>query len=136
MNNLDRFRDISSKIHFMRSNKVTIVSVEEEKVVLRMAIQPEARNPYGVVQGGVLYTLADHAAGMAAGLDERYYVTQNGSLNFLKNQSDGCIFATAMVRHRGKQTCLIAIDIVGDNNQLLATGEFTFFCIRHAEINL
>lgn len=123
------FNSLASSIPFLRDNKVTIESVEDERVVLRMEIQPAARNPYGVVQGGVLYTLADYVAGMVSGLDGRAYVTQNGSMNYLKNQAEGYIYASAVVRHRGQRTCVIAIDILGDKGQLLATGEFTFYCV-------
>ena len=86
-------------------------------------------NPYGMVHGGAIYTLADNAAGTAAHSDGRYYVTQTSALHFLRNQARGTVRAAAYVRHRGKSTVLTAVDITGEGGKLLATGEFTFFCV-------
>ena len=72
------------------------------------------------------------AAGTAAHSDGRYYVTQTSALHFLRNQARGTVRAAAYVRHRGKSTVLTAVDITGENGKLLATGEFTFFCVDKA----
>ena len=41
----------------------------------------------------------------------------------------GIVRADARVRHRGRTTCLVDVDILGEGEKLLATGEFTYFCI-------
>ena len=61
--------------------------------------------------------------------DGRSYVTQGSSMHFLRNQSEGVVRADAKVRHRGRTTCLVNVDILGEGGKLLATGEFTYFCI-------
>ena len=76
--------------------------------------------------------LADNATGAAAHSDGRYYVTQTSALHFLRNQATGTVRASAWVRHRGKSTVLTAVDITGEGGRLLATGEFTFFCVDKA----
>ena len=97
--------------------------------MFRLTIRPESKNPYGMVHGGAIYTLADNATGVAAHTDGRYYVTQTSALHFLRNQSEGTVRATAWVRHRGRSTVLTAVDITGQDGRLIATGEFTFFCV-------
>ena len=79
----------------------------------------------------VFFHRVDHhnATGFAAHTDGRNYVTQTSALHFLRNQSEGEIQADARVRHRGHSTCLVAVDILGEDEKLLATGEFTFFCV-------
>lgn len=101
----------------------------EDCVLFRLDIHPDLLNPMGVVHGGALYSLADNAAGYAAHADGRHHVTQTSSFHFLRNQRTGSIFATGKVVHRGHTTSLIAVEITGDDGTLLATGEFTFFCI-------
>ncbi|MBP7426114.1 MAG: PaaI family thioesterase, partial [Oscillibacter sp.] len=64
--------------------------------------------------------------------DGRYYVTQTSALHFLRNQATGTVRASAWVRHRGKSTVLTAVDSTGEGGRLLATGEFTFFCVDKA----
>ena len=117
---------------FMLHNYIELESVEKDRAVFKLDIRPESCNPYGMVHGGAIYTLADNATGTAAHSDGRYYVTQTSALHFLRNQSRGTVRAPAWVRHRGKSTVLTAVDITGEDGRLLATGEFTFFCVDKA----
>ena len=114
---------------FMLHNHIELESVGPDRAAFRLTIRPESKNPYGMVHGGAIYTLADNATGAAAHTDGRYYVTQTSSLHFLRNQSEGTVRAEARVRHRGRSTCLVEVDITGTDEVLLATGEFTFFCV-------
>ena len=124
-------RDTQERIRknaFMLHNHIELESVERDRAVFKLDIRPESCNPYGMVHGGAIYTLADNATGTAAHSDGRYYVTQTSALHFLRNQSR----ATAWVRHRGKSTVLTSVDITSEDGKLLATGEFTFFCVDKA----
>ena len=118
---------------FMFHNYIEMESAERDKAVFKLVIRPESKNPYGIVHGGAIYTMADNAAGAVAHRDGRYYVTQTSSLHFLRNQAEGVVRAEARIRHRGKSTCLVDVDITGEGNILLATGQFTYFCV---DINL
>ena len=130
MNELEaKARSRAEKNAFMLHNYMELESVEPDRAVFALTIRPESCNPYGMVHGGAIYTLADNATGTAAHTDGRYYVTQTSALHFLRNQSEGTVRAIATVRHRGKSTVLTAVDIVGEGGRLLATGEFTFFCV-------
>ena len=114
---------------FTRHNFFELETVEQDRAVYRLDIRPESKNPYGMVRGGALYTMADDAAGAAVHTDGRHYVTQHGDLHFLKNQPSGIIRAEGRVRRRGKATCLAMVDITNEAGELLATGQFTYFCI-------
>ena len=114
---------------FMVHNFIEMEHVEPDRAVFRLDVRPESLNAYGMVHGGAIYAMADNATGFAAHTDGRSYVTQTSALHFLRNQSEGEIRADAQVRHRGHSTCLVAVDILGENNKLIATGEFTFFCV-------
>ena len=120
--------DIANKNAFPVYNHIELELVEKDHAVYRLRVRPESKNPYGVVHGSALYTMADNATGYAARTDGRVYVTQCSSMHFLRNQSSGVVRADAHVRHRGKSTCLIDVDILGEDGRLLATGEFTYFC--------
>ena len=122
-------QDILAGNAFTLHNFIEAESVERDRAVFRLDVRPESKNPYGMVHGGAIYTLADNATGTAAHTDGRYYVTQTSALHFLRNQSEGTVRATATVRHRGRSTVLTAVDITGDDGRLIATGEFTFFCV-------
>ena len=132
----ERIQERQKKNDFMRHNFIEMESVERDRAVFRLTIRPESKNPYGMVHGGAIYTLADNATGTAAHTDGRYYVTQTSALHFLRNQSEGTVRATATVRHRGRSTVLTAVDITGDDGRLIATGEFTFFCVDICVLSL
>ena len=114
---------------FTRHNFFELETVEQDRAVYRLDIRPESKNPYGMVHGGALYTMADDAAGAAVHTDGRHYVTQHGDLHFLKNQPSGTIRAEGRVRRRGKATCLAVVDITNEDGELLATGDFSYFCV-------
>lgn len=114
---------------FMTYNFIELSVLELDRAECRLTLRAESTNPYGMLHGGVLYTLADCAAGSAAHSDGRTHVTQNGSMNFLSNIKEGTAVAAAAVVHRGRKTCLVNVSITAEaTGKLLATGCFTFFC--------
>lgn len=131
---LTRTRERLSRNAFAVYNRMELEMVEPDRAVFRMEIRPESRNPFGMVHGGALYTLADNAAGVAAHTDGRAYVTQTSSLHFLRNQSAGTVRAEGRVRHRGSSICLTEVDLTGEGGVLLATGEFTYFRVDEARM--
>lgn len=124
-----RAKMIQEKNAFALYNHMELESADDSCVVMRLEIHETSKNPLGIVHGGAMYTMADSAAGLAAHADGRLHVTQSSNLSFLGNQAEGSIWAKSHVRHRGKTTSLITVDILGENGRLLATGDFTFFCI-------
>ena len=120
---------LDEKNAFAVYNQIESELVEPDHAILRLRSRPESKNPYGVVHGSAIYTMADNATGYAAHSDGRSYVTQTSSMHFLRNQTHGVVRADARVRHRGRATCLVDVDILGEDGRLLATGEFTYFCV-------
>ena len=114
---------------FTDHNFIRMESAEADCAVYRLDIRPESRNPFGMVHGGALYTLADDAAGGAAHSDGRHYVTQHGDLHFLDIRAHGIIRAAGRVRHRGRSTVLVDVEITDESGALLATGAFSYFCV-------
>lgn len=122
----------NTKNAFAEYNHLELESVEPDHAVFRLLIRPESKNPYGIVHGSAIYTMADNATGYAAHTDGRIYVTQDSAMHFLRNQTEGIVRADAHVLHRGKSTCLVHVDIFGEDGRLLATGTFTYFCVDPA----
>ena len=86
---------------FSRYNGFELEIMEQDRVVYRLDIGRNSLNPYGMVHGGALYTMADDAAGVAIHTDGRHYVTQTGTLHFLSNRPQGVIRAEGRVRYCG-----------------------------------
>lgn len=113
---------------------VEILDVASGFSRLRLVVRPEVLNPHGLVHGGALFSLADNAAGCAASTDGRTYVTQSGDIHFLRALASGVVFAEAKVRHRGRSTVLVEVSLSGEDEKLLATASFTYFCVKGSEI--
>lgn len=115
-------------------NHLEVEHVEPDYAVFRLTIRPESRNPFGFVHGGMLAGMADNAAGYAAHTDGRTYVTQSSHLTYIHNQAEGVIRCSGRVLHRGRTTCLVRVDITGEDDTLLATGELVYFCVDPGEL--
>ena len=75
---------------FMLHNYIELERVEKDRAVFKLDIRPESYNPYGLIHGGAIYTLADNATGAAAHSDGRYYVTQTSALHFATRPQGRC----------------------------------------------
>jgi len=117
---------------FMNHNHITLKTLEKDHVVMELVVRQESLNPYKIVHGGALYTMADCAAGTASRSDGRRYVTMSSSLNFLRSGLMGdTIWAEARIRHRGRTVCYVEVDVTNQKGELLASGDYTFFCIEN-----
>jgi len=121
------FKEKMQENAFMVHNHMEIELVERDRAVFRLTVHPDSKNPFGIVHGGAFFALADNAAGVAAATIGYPYVTQQATLHFLKNVSEGVIRADARIRHRGSATCLVTVDMTSEDGTLLATGELSFF---------
>ncbi len=119
---------------FVLHNHIEIDFVETDHSLLRFSVRPESLNPHGLVHGGAFFTLADNAAGCAASSDGRAYVTQAADIHFLRTQASGTVRAEARVKHRGRSTVMVEVSITGEEDKLLATACFTYFCVDGSSI--
>lgn len=129
---MDQMRAVKNP--FTEYNFFQLETAEPDRAVYRLDIRPESLNPFGMVHGGALYTLADDAAGTAAHSDGRHYVTQTGTLHFLQNRPAGTIRAEGRVRRRGQVTVFTSVEITSEDGTLLAAGDFVYFCVGGADI--
>ena len=129
MDTLERARNLLEKNSFINWIGIELDELETDRAVVRLEPDKQHLNPYGIVHGGVYATMADTAAGIAARTDGRDYVTQCSTLNYLRSQSEGLLRAEARVRHRGRSTCVVEVNVTGTDGKLLAIGTMTFFCL-------
>lgn len=114
--------------NFMDRNGISVIEVSEERAVLKSEIIDDFLNPYGYVHGGLLFTLADCAAGMLARTDGRKYVTQTANVNFIANVKDGTIIAKASFVSRKKRVSVVHVEIYWVDT-LLADFTFNMYCV-------
>lgn len=131
MNIPENILALCEKNEFMNHNHIHLKDLEHDRVVTELTVTKESLNPYGIAHGGALYTMGDCSAGIAARSDGRRYVTLSSSFNFLRSgQLGDTIQAVGLVRHRGRTTCVVDVDVTDSQGRLLSNGSYTFFCIE------
>jgi len=116
------------RIPFMEYNGIEVVSVSEEKSVLKAVLTENSENPYGLIHGGLIYTLMDCTAGITARADGNAYVTQNSYVNFLSNvKGEPVIYAESDVIRRGRTVTIVHVIVRTEGGQVLADGVVDMF---------
>lgn len=94
-----------------------------------MTIQDKHRQLAGVVQGGIIVALADYAFHLACrpflGTGQ-IAVTVEIKTNFLAPAEDGNLTATAKVISSGRRIIVCDVDVIGDEEKLIARSLGTY----------
>lgn len=96
---------------FARQNGIEIVEVCDGYARTQVSITPRHLNAAGVVQGGLLFTLADLAFAAATNSHGTLTVTTTANITFLHGASAGVITAEAheLLDHRRVPFCEVRI---------------------------
>jgi 1,4-dihydroxy-2-naphthoyl-CoA hydrolase len=101
-----------------------IVEHGEERARARLAVRDDLLQPYGLVHGGVVGTLAESICSFAT--DEAVKgeamtaIGQSNSVTYLRPITAGHVNADARTRHRGRTTWVWDVEISDDEGQLCA----------------
>ena len=115
---------------FMHYNHIQICEAGSEKCVVKVDLVAESKNLHGHIHGGLLYGMADCAAGVAARVNGDDFVTQSAHINFLHNVRSGTIYACAEPVKRGGHMAVFHVSITDPGNTLLADGVVDIYRIN------
>lgn len=121
------------KNHFMTYNMIEPIFADEDSSEVVVTLSENGENLSGYAHGGLLMTMADCAAGMAARGDGRDYVTQAVHMNFISNIKKGTIHAKGQVIHRGRTVVSVRVTITDEGNVLMADATVNMFCVGKKE---
>ncbi|MDO5027251.1 MAG: PaaI family thioesterase [Tissierellia bacterium] len=113
---------------------ITCESLEIEEVAtdfVKMSVEvlPQTSNPYGMIHGGVLFTLADSVAGLTCITMGKKVVTLTSNIQFVKSARSGRVHASPRILHKGRTTILMEVDMVDDSSNLISKASFNMFVI-------
>src|SRR5215211_8318804 len=108
---------------------IEVIEIKEGYSKIKMTVRKEMINGFGIVHGGIAFSLADSAFAFACNNRNVLSVALDTSINFIKPVVPGDILiAEAKELHNGKSTGLYHISI---SNQLLHTvAMFKGTCFR------
>ena len=108
---------------------ITVLEVKEGYSKIKMTVRKEMINGFGIVHGGVAFSLADSAFAFACNNRNNLSVALDTSINFTKAVNVGDeLIAEAIEIHNGRSTGLYLISIYNQNNEQV--GHFKGNCFR------
>ena len=108
---------------------IEVLDIKEGYSKIKMTIREEMVNGFGIVHGGIAFSLADSAFAFACNNRNQLSVALDTSINFIKPVHVGDVLtAIANEIHNGKSTGLYQIEIYNQKNHLVA--QFKGLCYR------
>ncbi len=107
-----------------------VLEHSDERVVARVAIRDQVKQPMGLVHGGLYASMAESMTSMATAAAVmpagNAAMGLANSTSFLRPITSGdYVHATATRRHRGRTTWVWDVDITDDEGRLCATTRMT-----------
>lgn len=108
---------------------IRVVDLTPDRVVLEMGIGPTVHQPMGLLHGGASAVIAESAASMGAFANcdpaKEYAVGTDLNISHLRTRSEGTLTATATPIRKGRSMHVWAIDLVDQDDALIAVARCT-----------
>jgi acyl-CoA thioesterase len=107
---------------------IEVLQVTEGYSKIKMTVRPEMINGFGIVHGGIAFSLSDSAFAFACNNRNVLSVALDTAINFLKPVHVGdTLTAEAKELHNGKSTGLYHITITNQKEHVVAVFKGTCF---------
>ena len=115
---------------FLKHNDIIILESNEKTSKVKMNISENSLNPYGIVHGGLIFSMGDTVMGITIRSTGRDAVTLDGTINYLKPGKGKYLIATSEVIKVGKTTGVLMANIYNDKEELIAVMSATYYFIN------
>jgi acyl-CoA thioesterase len=107
---------------------IEVIAINSGYSKIKMTVRSEMVNGFGIVHGGIAFSLADSAFAFACNNYNNLSVALDTSINFIKPiQINDDLIAEAIEMHNGKSTGVYHITITNQNNEKVALFKGTCF---------
>lgn len=104
----------------------TFTELTSDRVVLTWEVKPELQQPFGILHGGVHCAAVEAAASVGAAMwfgERGKVVGVSNHTDFIRAVTEGTLTATATPIHRGRSQQLWLVEIVDEQQRLVARGQ-------------
>jgi acyl-CoA thioesterase len=116
---------------------IEVLEIREGYSKIKMTVRPEMINGFGIVHGGIAFSLSDSAFAFACNNRNVLSVALDTSINFTKPVHVGdVLIAEANELHNGKSTGLYHITVKNQNEHIVALFKGTCFRTNKALIGI
>lgn len=121
-------QDFFKNDRFATDAGIELIEISKGYAKAQLGVEPRHLNAGNTTQGGAIFTLADLALAAAANSHGVLALSITSNITFLKGSKPGDILiAEAKEKHLGRSTAHYQVDVVNQNNDLIATFEATVF---------
>lgn len=107
---------------------IQVLEIREGYSKIQMTLRDEMLNGFGVIHGGVAFSLADSAFAFACNNRNNLSMALDTSINFTKPTMPGDVLtAEAKELHNGRSTGLYLITVTNQRNEQVALFKGTCF---------
>ena len=107
---------------------IEVLDIKEGYSKIKMTVRKEMINGFGIVHGGIAFSLADSAFAFACNNRNNLSVALDTAINFIKPvQVDDVLIAETKELHNGKSTGLYHINITNQHEHTVAVFKGTCF---------
>ncbi|MCI8454543.1 MAG: PaaI family thioesterase [Lachnospiraceae bacterium] len=131
MNYEEQITHVNETNPFMIHNQIRAVGLTGDRASVEAKITKNSLNAMQRIHGGLMFVMAEVAAGLVTRNDGRRYVTLDSSFRFISGCGQaGRLTAEASITKRGRTLCFTRARVwESESKKLLAEGEFTFYCL-------
>lgn len=123
-------REFLGRDRFAKLLGIELLEVSEGRAKSKMELREEHLNGVDIVQGGVIFTLADFTLAAAANSHGRVAVVINASISFVKATQQGVLFAEATESSRNNKTAIYNVTICNANRELVAESHGMVYIMK------
>ncbi len=127
----ERLKKINSfsKNTLMETLEIDFVEIGEDELVATMPVNSRVHQPMGYLHGGATIAMAESLGSCLSHISvdaEKYNVFGlEVSANHIKSKREGYVKGTAKIRHKGRTTQLVHIEIVDEEGNLISVVKMT-----------
>lgn len=107
-----------------------IIEADSGHSVVTIDIEDKHLNGNNVVQGGVMFTLADFACAVAANADELAFVSADGAISYLNAGTGKKLIANAEVIKKGQTLVFCEAMLTDETGKNIAKASFTMCRVK------
>lgn len=126
--NFEKFKEYFNEHDLFSLNSgMKLVELGEGYARVELTIEEKSKNFMGSMHGGLLYTMADVAAGASMFFCGKQVVTLNAATDYIKAAFCGKVIAEGKVIAHGKTLGRCEVEVRGEDGTLYSKSHITMF---------
>ena len=119
---------------FLNKNNIRVVDLTDDFSIFEIDITDDIVNEHGIINGGILFTMADNVAAAQDIAKGRSCVTLNSTINFIRPATGNTIAAESKTIFTGRTTGVYEVSVIDEDGTVCAKASFTMFFVENRPV--